>query len=621
VTAATCSQCGAPSLQAARFCQDCGFRLVATEEQVKSPGKSGEPLDTGDDGRMLHLPDERLRIVLGDSCPICRAVSRLTFTFDHPPIIPVTGCREESGCRCSLPPPPAVGALTDGHSPASADLGDSATNDSEPQDLEQAPQEAATADGSPLIGVSPEASDDGQSGRRDLPINCQPWPAFIDIAALLSSQAARRGSTQSLLLISLNAAPEVPEDPHVAPEGAGLELPRLVARVIRSGDLLGLKSERCVAVLASDTAMDGAVELGRRIEQEWIRNTGYINSVSQGPLAIGIASMPEAGPTFEGLFDRTEDSLKSVLANSELNLSLAATEERRATNHCAEAFGQERSIGEMERRRRECLAAATLAYQRGEILGVAIFAQPNACLACRVAAKHVYALDNVPVLPSIGCTGPDDCQCSYAISELVAPAGPEPPPPVRYETLNIPHSLYDAAVFSVHPTAQCRADLLAEYLDVYSLLPVVSDIEMLPNEVLYCRREAQRGWERSIPDWATVKGAPLPLQGSLADGIKLNAPPPSLPDDSVPYRQDGMMYITNWQISFDADGERHSLNLREICGVDWFPNSIACHVTNRRQRTFFFLPNALQVGLVLTRAVRDARGERDVCASNTCPAS
>jgi hypothetical protein len=566
---------------------------------------------------MPHSPDERLRIVLGDSCPICRAVSRLTFTFDHPPIIPVTGCREESGCRCSLPPPPEVRAFTDVHSSASADLADSATNDSEPQDLKQAPHEAAAADASPLIGVSPEESDDGQRSRRDLPSNCQPWPAFIDIATLLSSQAARRGSAQSLLLIALNPAPKVPDDSHEALEVAEVELPRVAAGVIRSGDLLGLISERRVAVLASDTAIDGATVLGRRIEQEWIRNTGYINSESRGPLAIGIASMPEAGSTFEGLLDRTEESLTSVLANTERNLSLAATEERRLT----EAFGQDKNIGEIERRRRECLAAATLACQRGEILGVAICAQPNACLACRVAAEHVYAPDNVPVLPSIGCTGPDDCQCSYAISKLVAPAGPEPPSPVRYETLNIPLPLYDAAVFSVHPSGQCRADLLAEYLDAYSLLPVVPDIEMLPNEVLYCRREAQRGWEASISDWATVKGASLPLQGSLADGIKLNAPPPSLPDDSVPYRQNGMMYVTNWQISFDAGGEHHSLNLREICGIEWFPNSIACHVTNRRQRIFFFLPNALQVGLVLTRAVRDARGERAVGANLTCPAS
>ena len=45
----------------------------------------------------------RYRIILGDTCPICRAASRITFNRDRPPSVPVVGCREAGGCRCALP--------------------------------------------------------------------------------------------------------------------------------------------------------------------------------------------------------------------------------------------------------------------------------------------------------------------------------------------------------------------------------------------------------------------------------------------------------------------------------------------------------------------------------------
>src|SRR5487761_1233346 len=45
----------------------------------------------------------RYRIIMGDTCPICRAASRITFTRDRPPALPAVGCREKGGCRCALP--------------------------------------------------------------------------------------------------------------------------------------------------------------------------------------------------------------------------------------------------------------------------------------------------------------------------------------------------------------------------------------------------------------------------------------------------------------------------------------------------------------------------------------
>lgn len=54
-------------------------------------------------GTVSEDGERRYRIILGDTCPICRAVSRISFTRDRCPQIPIAGCREAEGCRCTLP--------------------------------------------------------------------------------------------------------------------------------------------------------------------------------------------------------------------------------------------------------------------------------------------------------------------------------------------------------------------------------------------------------------------------------------------------------------------------------------------------------------------------------------
>jgi len=56
--------------------------------------------------------EERYHIVLGDSCPVCRAVSRISFSAERPPRLPIAGCRETGGCRCTLPQFDASGSKT-----------------------------------------------------------------------------------------------------------------------------------------------------------------------------------------------------------------------------------------------------------------------------------------------------------------------------------------------------------------------------------------------------------------------------------------------------------------------------------------------------------------------------
>lgn len=47
--------------------------------------------------------EQRYRIVLGDTCAVCKAVSHISFTRDRPPALPISGCQDEGGCHCSLP--------------------------------------------------------------------------------------------------------------------------------------------------------------------------------------------------------------------------------------------------------------------------------------------------------------------------------------------------------------------------------------------------------------------------------------------------------------------------------------------------------------------------------------
>lgn len=75
---------------------DQAFR--AAPEAVASP-----PESAAESSYISEEGERRYRIILGDTCPVCRMVSRISFTSERAPEIPIAGCREQGGCRCSLP--------------------------------------------------------------------------------------------------------------------------------------------------------------------------------------------------------------------------------------------------------------------------------------------------------------------------------------------------------------------------------------------------------------------------------------------------------------------------------------------------------------------------------------
>jgi len=70
--------------------------LAASEGFEAPPEASRTSAEPGGAARRYH-------IIVGDTCPVCRGAARISFPRERPPQIPVAGCREPGGCRCSLP--------------------------------------------------------------------------------------------------------------------------------------------------------------------------------------------------------------------------------------------------------------------------------------------------------------------------------------------------------------------------------------------------------------------------------------------------------------------------------------------------------------------------------------
>ena len=127
-----CAECGKDNPLGTFYCGRCAAGLIpegmippAARRAAQSVGEGGAaavteapPGDARVETILLPPPaaprihvegssppegEQRYRIILGDTCPVCRLVSRITFTPDRTPQIPISGCRERGGCRCSLP--------------------------------------------------------------------------------------------------------------------------------------------------------------------------------------------------------------------------------------------------------------------------------------------------------------------------------------------------------------------------------------------------------------------------------------------------------------------------------------------------------------------------------------
>jgi diguanylate cyclase (GGDEF)-like protein len=608
------------------------LHFVGYNDDVHDDGselKLVEPDDAGADGEerasdsQSDEEEPRYRIVLGDTCPICRVVSQITFTADRPPQIPVAGCREAGGCRCALPvfgeveiPETGCEANASAAAPGpealdSFGLADLDAEQSTAQEFpaagQEPPNEASTSHVHNSLAAAAQASL-----MRDEATGCYTWPAFIEFGEAIARQAVRRGNPLSLLLLTLDDSPAMAAESSPSVERALVGgLAAVIQRTVRSGDVVGRYGPRSVAVLASDASPAGALELVRRTRIAWSEHLVWMNEHSRFGVSVGLASMPEAGATFESLLSQGERALGEAVAHGADSiwlsdaggvLKLVTIDGDGAAAHGVRTLGRPN----ITERRREALAEAAAAYERGETKGIAVRAQPNCCSVCRELAQGIYTPETAPQLPHSGCLTPGGCRCLYALPIVESRRAPVPLRQDVYEHLDIPANLYAAALFGIHPHAHCEPEPLAEYLDAYPLMPVVADIDLQPDEVLLLRRTGQHGWEVSQ---AVEHGPSMPLAGSLRMALATLPQPLTLPRDRVPYRAEGTIYITNWRVMFLAEGQSHHLPLADIADIEWLEDGIACSVVRRQQRQCFFLQDALQVGLILARAVRDVRQE------------
>ncbi|HTE84303.1 MAG TPA: hypothetical protein VK821_06195 [Dehalococcoidia bacterium] len=117
------------------------------------------------------MPAESYRIILGDMCTICRAVSRITFPVNRPPQLPIAGCRDPGGCRCRLPIllPAAEAEVTEPTVPAAE------AAPQPPQEVEHAALAAAPAEPAPLTPASLPATAPPESDTPPRPAAPPDW--------------------------------------------------------------------------------------------------------------------------------------------------------------------------------------------------------------------------------------------------------------------------------------------------------------------------------------------------------------------------------------------------------------------------------------------------------------
>jgi len=584
-----CPDCLTENLIGTFYCSACAAPLLPVEmipaaerPGLLAPQKLGptdEPIEETTAGRArshdaLHESTEtvrqqqddepspsaerRYRIIRGDSCPVCRAASHITFTVDRTPQIPVAGCRDPAGCRCMLPemetrsvrPPHPV---TERHTDA----------------VEAMPQRA------PLLY---DETTDSLSGE-----------ALLVFTTALVSEAMRRGFPLAVIL--LRAGDTNGE------AGAVLEAPaqllvllETIRRTVRAGDLIGRFDARTFAVVAQGAEEAGATQIVERVRAA-LSLTAPSDGGSVPNLRHGVAVLPTAGTTVQELFQHAAGPL------------IHAEGSRRGLNKRSSG-GIPGPLADGASGRNE-LALLLAEYERGELEAITIETEAGACPVCVDASRDAYRPEALPPLPLVGCGGLDGCRCHYGRARSSGGRSAPPLPAVTPSPLDIPRAWQAAALFGQDPKQSCRPQDLAAYLDAFPLLPVRIELPLQPGEAAYLLRQGRRGVDQAAAALMTGHLSEFPLHGSLAGWLAKLSKPPRAPFEAIPFWDPGLLCITNLRIIFGRRGAVESIMLREITSVGYLRGGFCCTAGKRGLRTVFLMPDALQVGLCLTRAMRD----------------
>jgi len=432
--------------------------------------------------------------------------------------------------------------------------------------------------------------------------------AFRAFATILVEETGRRKASFGIILVQVDEPASESSDELT---GALLRVVTgALKRSARRSDLIGRLGARGFGVVAQSTDIKGTLLLAERFRAELpdrltIGDRAFMPTISQG-----LASMPGDGRTLQQVLDAASQSLDE--ARSRGGRTIIASQSQAGTIGATPIFGLavQRRATEAAEQHRGTLAALTAAFNQGEIEGIAIQTQPGACSVCADASRDLYKPDFMLPLPVTGCNSPGGCRCSYSAPTLTARHGPPPIPALRDPHLEIPRRWSDAARFGAEPKRSCKPEMLAEYLDAYPLLPFGSDLLLRENEAVYLARPARRSWEHVTPSSSTVHGPQIPLAGPLRPWLKTIGKPPFLPSEALPFREEGVLYLTNLRLVFRQRQAVESVLLVDVSALECLREGIACAINGHGNRLVFLLNDATQVGLCIARAIHDISEQR-----------
>lgn len=381
-------------------------------------------------------------------------------------------------------------------------------------------------------------------------------------------------------------------------------------QTVRSGDMVGRRARRTFAILALDAQVAGTVRLAERLRETMPGHITIMTREIPFTISLGIAVLPDSGQTLPEILRAAEAALADAVAAGGNRVRISSQEGIRAPRASQEEAPVAQAPLAIEQARimvqqRESLLKATKAIEDGASEGITIVTRPGACPVCLDAARDIYLPRFAPPLPLTGCSHSTGCRCVYSAAEASVRRQPPSVPALEHDTFEIASRLHDAAVYGADPKNSCKSEELAEYLDQLPLLPFQPDVELQSGEAAYLVRPAKRAWEYRTSTGPVITGPIFPLQGSLSDWLRGVGRAPSIPDYRLPSKEDGLIYITNWRVIFRKGRAIDSILLADVRAVELLADGIACRVAERPNRLVFLLHEALQVGLCLTRAVRD----------------
>jgi len=432
--------------------------------------------------------------------------------------------------------------------------------------------------------------------------------AFNAFATILVEETGRRKASFGVILIQVDEPGTNSTDELI---GALL---RVVAgalkRSARRSDLIGRLGGRGFVVVAQSTDIKGTLLLAERFRAELPDRLTVGDRELAPTISQGLASMPGDGRTLHQVLNAATQSLEE--ARSRGGRTIIASQSQAGTIGATPIFGLavQRRATQAAEQHRATLAALIAAFNESEIEGIAIQTEPGACSVCADASRDLYRPDFMLPLPVTGCNSPGGCRCTYSAPTLTARHGPPPIPALRDPHLEIPRRWNDAARFGSEPKRSCKPELLAEYLDGYPLLPFSSDLLLREGEAVYLARAARRSWEHVTPSSSTVHGPQIPLAAPLRPWLKTIDKLPFLPSEALPFREDGVLYLTNFRLVFRQHQSVDSVLLVDVSALECLREGIACAINGHGNRLVFLLNDATQVGLCIAKAIRDISQHR-----------